>query len=133
LHPIRAAADAAMLADAAAAQSAPLLQRLDPAQRISVIAGLVVILTFGGLLLLLVRTGGRLTRWYIDQPVCRSPRQSSPLARVGRVAAPAVGKSARAESAVTPDKANPDQCTQPMSSSDTRSTAPSAKRRGSNR
>lgn len=111
--------NAVLLADTARSASVPLLQRLDPAQRVSVIAGLVVILTFGGLLLLLVRTGGRLTRWYIDQPMCRSHPGGSSCSNVGRDAERAAERTPPAGPTQPQERVGADQSTRPISSRDT--------------
>jgi hypothetical protein len=80
----------ALLAESGAGESVPLLQQLDPVQRVRVIAGLIVIISCGGLLLLVVRTGGRLTRWYIDHPLPRRPGSAGPARATprGRAGAP---------------------------------------------
>jgi hypothetical protein len=58
-----------LLAELDGGSAVPLLQRLEPTQRVRVMAALAVILTFGGLLLLMVRAGARIARWYIQRPV----------------------------------------------------------------
>ena len=55
-------------------RSAPLFTRLDALQRVKVLASLVILLTAGALLILLVRAGSRLARWYSGPP----PQKSTP-------------------------------------------------------
>jgi hypothetical protein len=70
--------------------SLPLLQRLPPHQRVRVMAALVVVIALGGLLLLGVRAGGRIARWYINRPVGGNPLVGNwPTVRSGALAAPA--------------------------------------------
>lgn len=59
---------------AAAEHSTPLFTRLDAMQRVKVVASLFVLLTLGALLILLVRAGSRLARWYSGPP----PQRSTP-------------------------------------------------------
>lgn len=59
---------------AAAEQSTPLITRLDAMQRVKVLASLFILLTVGALLILLVRAGSRLARWYSGPP----PQRSTP-------------------------------------------------------
>ena len=59
---------------AAAEQSTPLITRLDAMQRVKVLASLFILLTVGALLILLVRAGSRLARWYSGPP----PERSTP-------------------------------------------------------
>jgi hypothetical protein len=125
--------DTALLAESAKSPAVRLLQRLDPAQRVSVMAGLVVIITFGGLLLLLVRTGGRLTRWYIDRPACRLAQRGDPRKGQARVVGPAVGKHPQATRGLDDQPAGSDPNTRPISSGDTRSPDRPATRRRAGR
>ena len=47
----------------------PLLQRLEPRQRIRVLAALMVMLVAAAFLFLLIRAGARIARWYIGGPL----------------------------------------------------------------
>ena len=61
------------------------------------IAALAVILTFGGFLLLVVRAGGRITRWYINQPLRQTQLPGDPLAARMSVPPPIAPKATDAE------------------------------------
>jgi hypothetical protein len=60
----------------AADQHTPLFTRLDFLQRVKVLASLFVLLGTGVFLLLLVRAGSRIARWYSGPP----PQRSTPPA-----------------------------------------------------
>ncbi len=53
-------------------QAQPLLQQLDPLQRIRVLAALVVLLVAAAFLFVVIRAGGRIARWYVEGPVRRA-------------------------------------------------------------
>jgi hypothetical protein len=57
-----------LCADSATGSTGPLLRQLTPAQRVRVMAALVVMIMCGVLLLVLIRAGGRIARWYVNRP-----------------------------------------------------------------
>jgi hypothetical protein len=57
-----------ILAEVAPERPASLLERLEPRQRVRVMAALVVVLVFGGFLLIFIRASSRIARWYVNRP-----------------------------------------------------------------
>ena len=49
-------------------QAESLLHQLSPLQRMKVLAALVVLLVAAAFLFLVIRAGGRITRWYVEGP-----------------------------------------------------------------
>ena len=66
----------------AQSSSQTLMSRLDPYQRLQVLAGLAIILTMFGVWWLFLRGASRMARWYINRPPRRTTASGDPFARV---------------------------------------------------